>query len=54
MTHTYENQVQEAIKFLKQWRWDDEELPIPNSPFGWTLVNHLDILIEHAEFGDLK
>lgn len=54
MTYTFEQELKDAINFVEGWRWDDEELRIPMNPFGAQLRHAIDVLIEHAKYGDFK
>lgn len=50
MTYSFEDELQDAIKFVKEWRWDDRDFRIPSGPFGAQLAHSIDILLENAEY----
>lgn len=54
MTYTFEQELQDAIKFVDEWRWDDEALRMPMNPFGAQLGHAIDVLVEHAKYGNFK
>jgi hypothetical protein len=45
VTHPLPENIEDARNIVNNWRWDDGELPIPNTPFGYQLAAAVDILI---------